>query len=118
MISEAGTVTLAQLQLGLEDRLEAVREEVRRLIAADFSLISDVNDHLLQMQGKLFRPTIVFLVDEATGRRSSSAVDDCSALTRPRNGKANVPSGSTAYSPLRPSWPSTVMASRSPRPMR
>ena len=73
MISEAGTVTLAQLQLGLEDRLDAVREEVRRLIAADFTLISAVNAHLLQMQGKLFRPTVVFLVDEATGCRNVSA---------------------------------------------
>ena len=72
MISEAGTVTLGQLQLGLEDRLQEVRDEVRRVIAADFSLISAVNAHLLQMQGKLFRPTIVFLVDEAAGRRATA----------------------------------------------
>lgn len=72
MISEAGTVTLAQLQQGLESRLQDVREELRRLIADNFSLITDVNAHLLQMQGKLFRPTVVFLVDEATGRRGSA----------------------------------------------
>ncbi len=72
MISEAGTVTLAQLQQGLESRLQAVREELQRLIADNFSLITDVNAHLLQMQGKLFRPTVVFLVDEATGRRGSA----------------------------------------------
>lgn len=75
MISEAGAVTLGSLQSGLEDRLGEVRETVGRLIAADFSLISDVNAHLLQMQGKLFRPTIVFLVDEATGRRNTGAVN-------------------------------------------
>ena len=67
MISEAGTVTLAQLQAGLEPRLDQARNEIRRLIAADFQLISDVNAHLLQMQGKMFRPTLVFLVHDATG---------------------------------------------------
>ncbi|MDH5314953.1 MAG: polyprenyl synthetase family protein [Gemmatimonadota bacterium] len=67
MISEAGTVTLAQLQGGLEPRLDQVRNEIRRLIAADFQLISDVNTHLLQMQGKMFRPTLVFLAHDATG---------------------------------------------------
>jgi octaprenyl-diphosphate synthase len=75
VISEAGAVTLGSLQAGLEDRLSEVRATVGRLIAADFSLITDVNAHLLQMQGKLFRPTIVFLVDEATGRRNARAVN-------------------------------------------
>ena len=75
MISEAGAITLSSLQTGLEDRLDEVRGTVGRLIAADFTLISDVNAHLLQMQGKLFRPTIVFLVDEATGRNNQRAVN-------------------------------------------
>lgn len=67
MISSPGTVTLDQLQAGLGHRLQAVREEIRRLIQADFPLIADVNAHLLQMQGKMFRPTLVFLVHEAVG---------------------------------------------------
>jgi len=75
VISEAGAITLSSLQTGLEDRLDEVRGTVGRLIAADFTLISDVNAHLLQMQGKLFRPTIVFLVDEATGRNNQRAVN-------------------------------------------
>jgi len=75
VISEAGAVTLGSLQTGLEDRLGDVRTTVGKLIAADFSLITDVNAHLLQMQGKMFRPTIVFLVDEATGRRNPRAVN-------------------------------------------
>lgn len=74
MISEAGTVTLAQLQTGLEDRLDQVRREITRVIAADFQLISDVNAHLLQMQGKMFRPTLVFLVEDALGRRDPRTV--------------------------------------------
>ena len=75
MISEAGAVTLNGLQAGFEDRLDEVRTTVGRLIAADFTLISDVNAHLLQMQGKLFRPTIVFLVDDATGGKNARAVN-------------------------------------------
>jgi len=67
VISSPATVSLAQLQAGLGDRLQAVREEIRRLIQADFPLIADVNAHLLQMQGKMFRPTLVFLVHEAAG---------------------------------------------------
>jgi octaprenyl-diphosphate synthase len=74
VISEAGVVTLAQLQTGLEDRLEQVRREISRVIAADFQLISDVNAHLLQMQGKMFRPTLVFLVEDALGRREARTV--------------------------------------------
>lgn len=69
MISEARAVTLAQLQTGLEDRLEAVQEEIRRIIAADFELIAEVNAHLLRMQGKLFRPTVMLLSHDATGSR-------------------------------------------------
>lgn len=45
------------------------------MIEADFPLISEVNQHLLRMRGKMFRPTLVLLADEATGgphRRSAS----------------------------------------------
>jgi octaprenyl-diphosphate synthase len=74
VISEAGTVTLAHLQAGLEPRLDQVRNEIRRLIAADFQLISDVNSHLLQMQGKMFRPTLVFLAHDAVGANDPRVV--------------------------------------------
>jgi octaprenyl-diphosphate synthase len=67
VISSPGAISLSQLQTGLEERLEAVRGEIRRAIQADFPLIADVNAHLLQMQGKMFRPTLVFLVHEAAG---------------------------------------------------
>ncbi len=67
MISHTGAVTLAQLQAGVEDRLEAVRRDIGAIISADFDLINEVNAHLLQMPGKLFRPTLVLLVADATG---------------------------------------------------
>jgi octaprenyl-diphosphate synthase len=75
MTSETGTVTLAALQSGLESRLEAVRARIGSLVAADFDLIDTVNAHLLQMQGKMFRPTMLLLVDEAAGTLDPRSVD-------------------------------------------
>lgn len=75
MTSPAGTVSLAQLQTGLEGRLDEVRARLRALLQADFSLIADVNAHLLQMQGKLFRPTLVLLVNDATGTEDPRVID-------------------------------------------
>jgi octaprenyl-diphosphate synthase len=62
-----GTVrpTLQGLQHGLQGRLGQVREEIRRLIEADFPLIARANAHLVQMQGKMFRPTLVLLAESA-----------------------------------------------------
>jgi octaprenyl-diphosphate synthase len=74
MISEAAPLGLADLQAGIGDELEQVRETVRRLIAADFGLIAEVNAHLLRMQGKLFRPTLLLLVNRATGAPDARAV--------------------------------------------
>lgn len=60
-------VTLADLQEPVRERLGRVELEMRRLIEEDFPLISEVNQHLLRMRGKMFRPTLVLLADEATG---------------------------------------------------
>lgn len=67
MTSSAQGITLAGLQASLAPRLEAVQRELRRAIESDFGLISEVNGHLLQMQGKLFRPTLLLLSEEACG---------------------------------------------------
>jgi octaprenyl-diphosphate synthase len=55
------------------DGLAEVRRELQRLIEADFGLIAEVNTHLLQMQGKMFRPTLVLLAEAATGGRNPRA---------------------------------------------
>lgn len=70
-LQQVGTLSLADLQAGFEPRLVQVETEMRRMIEADFPLISDVNQHLLRMRGKMFRPTLVLLADEATGGPSS-----------------------------------------------
>ena len=72
-LPQLGTLSLADLQAGIEPRLAQVEGEMRRMIEADFPLITDVNQHLLRMRGKMFRPTLVLLADEATGGPSSHA---------------------------------------------
>lgn len=66
-LRHAPPVSLADLQGPLHERLGAVQAELRRIVAADFGLITEVNEHLFRMQGKMFRPTLVLLADEATG---------------------------------------------------
>lgn len=63
-------VSLGDLQEPVLGRLDRVELEMRRLIEDDFPLISEVNQHLLRMRGKMFRPTLVLLADEATGEPS------------------------------------------------
>jgi octaprenyl-diphosphate synthase len=74
MNSPADATTLADLQAPVQGELEQVRAELRRLIEADFGLIAEVNTHLLQMQGKMFRPALVLLANAATGGRNAKAV--------------------------------------------
>lgn len=73
MRTPAAGVTLASLQAGVQPRLEKVKHELRRSVASDFPLISEVNGHLLQMQGKMFRPTLLLLAEEASGAQDPRA---------------------------------------------
>lgn len=66
-MTQAPPVTLADIQAPVRGRLEEVRRELRRIVEADFGLIAEVNAHLLQMQGKMLRPTLLLLAEEATG---------------------------------------------------
>jgi octaprenyl-diphosphate synthase len=74
MSSPVAPVSLTGLQVPVRAELERVQKELRRIIEADFQLIREVNAHLLQMQGKLFRPTIMLLADQATGGPTPRAV--------------------------------------------
>lgn len=67
MTSSAAGITLASLQASLKPRLDGVAAELRRIVRSDFGLIAEVNGHLLQMQGKMFRPTLLLLGEEASG---------------------------------------------------
>ena len=71
MSSQIAPITLADLQRPVRARLERVPHELHRIVEADFGLIAKVNSHLFQMQGKMFRPTLLLLADEATGGRAA-----------------------------------------------
>ena len=55
MTSQLAPVTLGSLQQPVRQELDSVFDELVRIIHADFSLISDVNAHLLRMRGKIGR---------------------------------------------------------------
>ena len=74
MTSQLAPVTLADLQRPVRSRLERVPDELGRIVEADFGLIAQVNSHLFQMQGKMFRPTLLLLADEATGARDPRTI--------------------------------------------
>jgi octaprenyl-diphosphate synthase len=70
----AASIGLGDLQAPVAARIAQVPGELERIVLADFPLIAEVNSHLLQMQGKLFRPTLMLLADEATGGHEDRAV--------------------------------------------
>jgi len=74
MSPQTAPVSLADLQRPLRSRLERVQQELRRIVQADFGLITQVNTHLFQMQGKLFRPTLLLLAEEATGAPNERSI--------------------------------------------
>jgi len=80
MRSDTAPVTLASIQAPLRLGLDAVQRELRRMIQSDFGLIAEVNSHLLHMQGKMFRPTLVLLANEATTPAEDSRVASLAAV--------------------------------------
>lgn len=67
-------VALRDVQFPVAAELEQVVDELRRIIAADFPIITEVNEHLLRMKGKLFRPTLLLLSHRAAGGGDARAV--------------------------------------------
>jgi octaprenyl-diphosphate synthase len=67
-------VALRDVQRPVAAELELVVDELRRIIAGDFPIISEVNEHLLTMKGKLFRPTLLLLSHRAAGGGDARAV--------------------------------------------
>ena len=53
--------TLSSMQAPVRAHVERVGDEIRRIVLSDFPLIMDVNEHLLMVRGKLFRPTLLLL---------------------------------------------------------
>ena len=64
---------LSQIQQPIAERLDRVVDEFRRIVAADFEGITEINDYLLQVRGKLFRPSLLLLCSEVGGRSRPEA---------------------------------------------
>lgn len=58
------TAALRDIQAPVQARLDDVVAEMRRVVTADLPLIEQVSTHLLQMRGKMFRPTLALLASE------------------------------------------------------
>jgi octaprenyl-diphosphate synthase len=67
-------VRLASIQGLVADRLDGVVDEIRRIVVTDFALIEQVNEYLLLVRGKLFRPTLLLLSSDVRGASESRAV--------------------------------------------
>jgi octaprenyl-diphosphate synthase len=65
--------TLREIQAPVEQRLETVVDEMRRIVTDDLPIIREVSSHLLQMRGKMFRPTLALLASAATGTPEARA---------------------------------------------
>jgi octaprenyl-diphosphate synthase len=65
---------LSSVQNLVADRLDGVQDDLRRIIISDFDLIEEVNEYLLLMRGKLFRPTLLLLSNRVGGSPSDDAI--------------------------------------------
>jgi octaprenyl-diphosphate synthase len=61
------TSALRDIQEPVRERLEDVVTEMRRIVTAELPMIEQVSGHLLQMRGKMFRPTLALLASETDG---------------------------------------------------
>ncbi len=55
---------LLDIQLPVRARLDAVPEEMWRIVRADAPIVESVNAHLTGMKGKMFRPTMLLLASQ------------------------------------------------------
>ncbi|MGH7616033.1 MAG: polyprenyl synthetase family protein [Gemmatimonadaceae bacterium] len=64
----ATTSALRDIQAPVQEGLERVVEEMRRIVVEDLPIIREVSGHLLQMRGKMFRPTLALLASQVEDR--------------------------------------------------
>jgi octaprenyl-diphosphate synthase len=71
---QVAPVALRDVQAPVAPELERVVDELRRIIKGDFPIISEVNEHLVRMKGKLFRPTLLLLSSRAAGSHDARSI--------------------------------------------
>ena len=65
---------LSAIQASVRDDLDRVGDEIKRIVLSDFARIEEVNEHLLFMRGKLFRPTLLLLSSRVDGHCHDDAL--------------------------------------------
>src|SRR5829696_7859630 len=68
------TSALHDIQAPVRNRLEQVVDEMQRIVTDDLPIIREVSGHLLQMRGKMFRPTLALLASAVTDEPQPRAV--------------------------------------------
>jgi octaprenyl-diphosphate synthase len=68
------TKALREIQAPVQARLEQVVVEMQRIVTDEVPLIREVSGHLLQMRGKMFRPTLSLLASAANGTPEPRAI--------------------------------------------
>jgi octaprenyl-diphosphate synthase len=69
-----GPPKLSAIQAPVRPALDRVGDEIRRIVISDFDDIEEVNEHLLFMRGKLFRPTLLLLSSRVADRDAPDAL--------------------------------------------
>ena len=67
MEPQLARVTLTGLQDTIRTELDGAFAELGRIVAADYTIIDDVNQYLMGIRGKMFRPTLLLLSSKAAG---------------------------------------------------
>ncbi len=67
MEPHVASIGIGTIQEPVRQELDASFDRLRSIAQADFPLIDDVNDHLLRIKGKMFRPTLLLLSAQSAG---------------------------------------------------
>lgn len=73
-------VTLEGIQAPVRARLDRVQPELHRIVVHELPMIEQVSRHLLQMRGKMFRPTLTLLASDIEGKGEEAAVTLAAAI--------------------------------------
>ena len=78
--ARGGPSQLADIQGPVREALSRVSDELWRIVAEDFPLIEGVNQHLMGMKGKMFRPTLLLLANAVEERPDPRATTLAAAI--------------------------------------
>ncbi|MBV9110796.1 MAG: polyprenyl synthetase family protein [Gemmatimonadetes bacterium] len=73
MTLRTAPIRLSTIHAPVQDRLDQVVDEIRRIVVSDFAPVDEVNHYLLKIRGKLFRPGLVLLCDQLNGEQNPTA---------------------------------------------